>query len=416
MQKRYLKIPTWKLFSDGYLRIFAAVNKKELTIRNGLLGRQPRLGILGAGQLGKMLAHAAANWDLPLYFLDKSPDFPAAPFAADFFAGDFKNYDDVLAFGRQVDVLTIEIEHVNTDALLQLEKEGKIIHPNPQSLKTIKDKGLQKQFYKKRKYPTSVFELHENKSDILTAIKNGTLSLPFVQKSRGEGYDGKGVVVIKNESDFDQILDTASLTEPLVAIEKELAVIACRNEAGEIKTFPVVDMEFEPKANLVEFLFCPSEVSENIKSQTREIAAALIEDFDICGLLAVEFFLTTSNEILINEVAPRPHNSGHHTINANITSQFEQHLRGVLNLPLGDTNLIQPAVMINLLGAENYQGPVKYEGVKNIMKESGVHLHLYGKKETRPFRKMGHATIVHSDLEKAKDIARKIKGIFKIKS
>ena len=390
--------------------------EQKLSFKSGLLGVSKKLGILGAGQLGKMLAHAAANWDLPLYLLDKSKDFPAGPYAADFFEGDFKNYDDVLAFGRQMDVVTIEIEHVNTDALLQLEKEGIKVHPNPRALNTIKDKGLQKTFYKNRNYPTSEFSLYENAEAIKKAIDQGVLTFPFVQKSRGEGYDGKGVVVIRNAEGIAQLIDAPSLTEPLVDIDKELAVVACRNEAGEVVTFPMVEMEFEPTANLVEFLFCPAAVTPAIEDAGKKIAESLITDFDICGLLAVEFFLTKSGKILINEVAPRPHNSGHHTIDANVNSQFDLHLRGVLNLPLGNTSLIQPGVMINLLGADGFSGPVVYEGVDALMKESDVHLHLYGKKETRPFRKMGHATVVHPNLAHAKSVAKNIKNIFKIKS
>ncbi len=390
--------------------------EQTLKIKSGLLGKQPKLGILGAGQLGKMLAHAAANWDLPLYFLDKSTDFPAGPYAADFFTGDFKNYKDVLAFGRQMDILTIEIEHVNTDALLQLEKEGIKVHPNPKALNIIKDKGLQKQFYEQRNFPTSSFQLFENAKAILQALDNGSLALPFVQKSRGEGYDGKGVVVVKNSEGLPGLIDAPSLCEPLVDIEKELAVIACRNESGQVVTYPMVEMEFEPSANLVEFLFCPAAVNQDIEAKGKDIAGKLIEAFDICGLLAVEFFLTKSGELLINEVAPRPHNSGHQTIDANVTSQFELHLQGVLNLPLGNTALVQPGVMINLLGEPGHKGPVKYEGLKEMMQLSNIHLHLYGKKETRSLRKMGHATVVHSDLEKAKTIARKAQAIFKIKS
>jgi len=390
--------------------------EKKLSFKSGLLGSSKKLGILGAGQLGKMLAHAAANWDLPLYLLDKSIDFPAGQYAADFYEGDFKNYDDVLAFGRQMDVVTIEIEHVNTDALLQLEKEGIKVHPNPKALNIIKDKGLQKTFYKERNYPTSPFTLYENSSAIKKAIDEGKVTFPFVQKSRGEGYDGKGVVVIKNLLVIDQLIDAPSLIEPLVDINKELAVVACRNESGQVVTFPMVEMEFEPTANLVEFLFCPAAVSIEIENQGKKIAESLISDFDICGLLAVEFFLTKEGELIINEVAPRPHNSGHHTIDANVNSQFDLHLRGVLDLPLGNTSLLQPGVMINLLGAEGYTGPVEYEGVDNLMQEPDVHLHLYGKKETRPFRKMGHATVVHPNLEHAKSVAKNIKKIFKIKA
>lgn len=380
------------------------------------MGEQPKIGILGAGQLGKMIAHATANWDLPLYFLDKKEDFPAAPFAHQFFKGDFNNYDDVLAFGRLVDILTIEIEHVNIEALQQLAKEGKTIHPSPNSLAIIKDKGLQKKFYQDHGFPTASFQLYNSAAEILQAVEEKKISIPFVQKSRAAGYDGKGVAIIRKEKDFSKILDTASVVEPLVPIDKEIAVVAARNSSGEIRCFDAVEMEFEPEANLVAFLFAPANISVEIQRKAEKMARQLIEAFDICGLLAIEFFLTLSGELLINEVAPRPHNSGHHSIDACVTSQFEQHIRGVLNFPLGDTQLLDPAVMINLLGEKGFQGDVKYEGVSELMQMEGMHLHLYGKKETRPMRKMGHATVVNSNLEKAKSLAREAQEIFKIKS
>lgn len=382
----------------------------------GILGDSPKLGILGGGQLGKMLAHAAANWDLPLYILDKHPSFPAAPYAACFVEGDFNNYDDVLAFGRMVDIITIEIEHVNLEALLQLQAEGKIIHPNPESLQIIKDKGIQKEFYRSNDFPTSPFQLYDDASHIKSAISNGELSLPFVQKSRGAGYDGKGVAIIKEEKDLGKILDTASMVEPLVDIAKEIAVVASRNMDGQIVCFDPVEMEFNAEANLVEFLFAPADISTDHSAEAVHIASDLIEKLDICGLLAVEFFITKSGELLINEVAPRPHNSGHHSIDACNTSQFEQHLRGVLNLPLGSTSLLAPSVMINLLGEKGHTGKTVYQGLSGIMSLEGVHLHIYGKKETRPMRKMGHLTVVNPDLEKAIALAREAQSIFKIVS
>lgn len=383
---------------------------------DALLSGATKVGILGAGQLGKMLAHAAANWDLPLHFLDKQADYPAAPHAQTFTTGDFNDYEQVLAFGRDLDVITIEIEHVNHEALLQLEKEGKIIHPNPKSLGIIKDKGLQKAFYKDNGFPTSPFTLYNSAEEIRIAIMRKKISFPFVQKSRGAGYDGKGVAIIRNEKYLSKIIDAPSIVEPMVDIAKEIAVVAARNANGEIKCYDPVEMEFEPEANLVEFLFAPAAIDATVAAKATELARQLIEAYDICGLLAIEFFLTPSGELLINEVAPRPHNSGHHSIDACVTSQFEQHLRGILNLPLGDTSLVSPAVMINLLGEKGFQGKVKYDGVSAIMQMEGVHLHLYGKKETRPMRKMGHATAVHTDLEKAKTLARTTQEIFKIKA
>lgn len=368
-----------------------------------------KLGILGGGQLGKMLALAAGNWDLPIWSMDKTADFPAAPYSTKFIEGNFKDYDDVYNFGKKVDILTIEIEHVNTDALLQLEKEGLTVHPSPSRLNIIKDKGLQKQFYVDHNLPTADFSLYDGAEAIRTAVKAGTLTLPFVQKSRGGGYDGKGVAVIKTAQDLaEKLLPAASMVEPLVDIDKELAVVAARNADGEIKAFPTVEMEFNPTANLVEFLVCPADISAEVEQKATEIALKTIEAYEICGLLAVELFLTKSGDILINEVAPRPHNSGHHTIDSCYTSQFQQHLRAVLNWPLGDTTMKTPSVMVNLLGTEGHTGTAHYAGLGEVLQLPGVNLHLYGKKITKPFRKMGHATVTAPTTEEAKKIAKAV--------
>ncbi len=376
-----------------------------------------KLGILGGGQLGKMLALAAGNWDLPIWSMDTSSSFPAAPFSTKFIEGDFKNYDDVYNFGKQVDILTIEIEHVNTDALLQLEKEGVKVHPSPTKLNIIKDKGLQKQFYVEQNLPTSEFTLYAGAEEMRAAVKEGTLKLPFVQKSRGGGYDGKGVAVIKNEQDLaEKLLPVPSMVEPLVDIDKELAVVVARNENGEVRAFPTVEMEFNQVANLVEYLICPANISQKIEEQALEIAMKTIAAYDICGLLAVELFLTKSGEILINEVAPRPHNSGHHTIDSCYTSQFQQHLRAVMNWPLGETKMKTPSVMVNLLGADGYTGEAYYEGLSEVMALSGVNLHLYGKTLTKPYRKMGHATILGEDTVQAKIVAKEVQKRLIIKT
>jgi len=377
----------------------------------------PKLGILGAGQLGKMLCQAASPWNLPVYCLDASEDFPAGPYCKELTIGDFKSYEDVLQFGRQMDVLTIEIEHVNTEALLQLEKEGKIIHPNPTALTIIKDKGLQKQFYKDHKIPTSPFQLFEDTAQIKSAIQQGQLKLPFVQKTRTAGYDGKGVAVIRSLVDAEQkLLDGPSLIENLVAIEKEIAVIVARNEKGEIRTFDPVAMEFNPIANLVEFLTCPAGITPQQATTANEIAIEVIKSFDICGLLAVELFLDKQGNILVNEVAPRPHNSGHHTIDSALTSQYEQHLRSVLNLPLGNTRMLSPSVMVNVLGHPDCHGPVRYEGLEEVLQIEGVKVHLYGKTITKPFRKMGHVTVVADSIESAKEKARQVQRILIVRS
>jgi 5-(carboxyamino)imidazole ribonucleotide synthase len=373
-----------------------------------------KLGILGGGQLGKMLALAAQNWELETWILDASEDFPAASICSNFIKGDFNDYNDVYNFGKQVDVLTIEIEHVNTAALAQLEKEGIIVHPSAHTLNIIKDKGLQKQFYRDHNIPTAPFELYENSAAILRAISEKKLSFPFVQKSRTAGYDGRGVAVIRDESSLSKLMNTPSLIEPLVDIWKELAVIVAKNENGQIKAFPPVEMEFNPDANLVEFLICPTNLSEEINQKAIRLAEEVVKAYDLCGLLAVELFLDQNNNLMVNEVAPRTHNSGHHTIDSCVTSQFQQQLRAVINLPLGSTEIMSPSVMLNLLGAAGYTGKAKYEGFEKCMSVEGAKFHIYGKTVTKPFRKMGHVTVVDRDLEKAKEKANFIKNTLRI--
>ncbi|MBR9919355.1 MAG: 5-(carboxyamino)imidazole ribonucleotide synthase [Bacteroidetes bacterium] len=374
------------------------------------------VGVLGGGQLGKMMALAAGNWHLNIHLLDKSKDFPAGPVAPELIEGDFNNYDDVLNFGRKADVLTIEIEHVNTDALKQLEKEGIQVHPNATALETIKDKGLQKQFYFDQNLPTSPCSFHTGPEAIRESIKKGEIEYPFVQKTRTAGYDGKGVAVIKSEEHLDRLLPAPSIVEPLVDIDKEIAIVAARNPSGQVEVFPAVEMLFHPVANLVEFLQCPAAVSEAKIQEAEEIAKKTIEAFDICGLLAVEFFLTNDGEWLINESAPRPHNSGHHTIDSCYTSQFEQHLRGILDLPLGSTKMKSPSVMVNLLGEDGFTGNAVYEGMDKVLAIPGAKVHLYGKAQTKPFRKMGHATLLDDSVEGAIEKARRVRDTLKIKA
>lgn len=304
-------------------------------------------------------------------------------------------------------MLTIEIEHVNTEALLQLEKEGLTIHPKPSALNIIKDKGLQKQFYQQHQFSTSNFQLFDNEQNLRKAIDNQTVVFPFVQKSRTAGYDGKGVAIIRSEADLQtKLLSGACVVEELVDIQKELAVIVARNQNGEIVAFPTVEMDFNAEANLVEFLVCPAQVNSTIAQAAENLAKAVIKAFDICGLLAVELFLTKDNQLLINEVAPRPHNSGHHTIDSCYTSQFEQHLRAILNLPLGSTKIKSPAVMVNLLGEPGYSGAILYQGLKECLAMAGVNVHLYGKATTKPFRKMGHVTVLGETVAAAKESAK----------
>ena len=366
-----------------------------------------KVGILGGGQLGKMLGLAAANWHLPLYFLDDSRSFPAGGVAEGFVEGNFNNYEDVLAFGADKDVLSIEIEHVNTRALETLQAKGVTVHPHPEALDLIKDKGLQKLFYQEHGLPSAPFELFEDEQAVRHAVQTGRWQYPFVQKSRTAGYDGKGVSIIRNESDLHhKLLSGSCLLEARVDIQKELAVIVARNSNGEIAAFPVVEMDFNPEANLVEFLICPARIDPAIEKAAIELSKRCIETFGICGLLAVELFLTPDQQILINEVAPRPHNSGHHTIDSCYTSQFEQHLRGILNLPLGSTAMKCPSVMVNLLGAVGFSGPTRYVGLEDCLALPGVKLHFYGKSSTKPYRKMGHATVLAENIDEAVRIAK----------
>ncbi len=376
-----------------------------------------KIGILGGGQLGKMLCLAAANWDFKTYILDASPDYPAGQICTGFTAGDFNNYDDVLAFGLDKDILTIEIEHVNTDALRELERLGKVVHPSPRALDIIKDKGLQKEFYREHGIPTARFEIFENEKKLKKAVESGKWQLPLVQKTRTAGYDGRGVAILRTAEDLEQkLLPGACLAEALAPIQTELAVVAARNAADEVAVFPPVEMDFHPEANLVEFLLCPARVSPLVLAEAEALAEKVIRTFDICGLLAVEMFLTKDGQLLVNEVAPRPHNSGHHTIDSAATSQFQQHLRAICNLPLGATEQLAPAVMLNLLGEPGHKGPVFYEGVEDCLALGGVHVHLYGKALTSPFRKMGHATITGKTAEEAIEKAKFVKEKLKVKT
>lgn len=379
-----------------------------------LLSSDFKVGVLGGGQLGKMMAQAASRWDLALWVLDEHRDFPAGPVCRHFVEGNFREYDDVLQFGRQVDVLTIEIESVNIEALFQLQQEGLIIHPRPEALAIIQDKGLQKEFYRDHGLPTSAFSLWPDETSIRKAVGDGRLSLPFVQKVRKGGYDGRGVAVIRTEADMGKLLPGPSVVEDLVPIAKELAVIAARNPSGQVVSFPAVEMVFNPEANLVEWLLCPAQIDPVIEQKAEEIARATIEAFQISGLLAVELFLTPEGEVLVNEVAPRPHNSGHQTIEGCYTSQFEQHLRGILDLPLGSARIKAPSVMVNLLGEPGYEGPVQYAGFEKCIAIEGVFPHIYGKAVTKPYRKMGHVTIVDPDMRRAQEKARVVQQTLKV--
>ncbi|MBK7311680.1 MAG: 5-(carboxyamino)imidazole ribonucleotide synthase [Sphingobacteriaceae bacterium] len=368
------------------------------------------IGILGGGQLGRMLIQNAVNYNLNISILDPDKNAPCKDLVKTFVNGSLTDYNTVYKFGKDKDLITIEIENVNIEALKKLEQEGKQVYPQPHIIEMIQDKGLQKMFYQRNDIPSPDFFLTESKEQI---AKYATF-FPFFQKLRKGGYDGKGVVKLVSPHHLEKAFEEPSVLERLVDFEKELSVVVARNKNGEVKCFPVVECEFNPQANLVEFLFSPANIKKNIEKDAIAIATQLIEKLDMVGILAVELFLTSDGKLLVNEIAPRVHNSGHHSIEANITSQFEQLWRAILNLPLGDTAIVKPGVMINLLGDFGHEGPAVYEGLEDIMKFSGVYVHLYGKLQTKPFRKMGHITIVDDDITKAKQKAKMVKNLIRV--
>jgi 5-(carboxyamino)imidazole ribonucleotide synthase len=368
----------------------------------------PRIGILGGGQLGKMLCIAAGPMHLPISILDQSVNDPAAPYCHDFVRGSFAREEDVLRFGQQLDIVTIEIEHVHTGALRALRDMGVHVYPDPDVLDTINDKGLQKQFFRNNGLPTAGFTLYPDASLVRRDLQRQALSLPFVQKARKGGYDGKGVHVVRSGADLDNLLDCPCVVEQLVDFVTELAVVVARTPDGQTAVYDPVSMVFHPTANLVELLVCPAETSAEIALEAKNLAIQVAQSLQVVGLLAVEMFLLPHGQLLINEVAPRPHNSGHHTIEAAATSQFEQHLRAIMNWPLGSTALRRPAAMVNLLGAPGFSGKAVYKGLEKVLAMPDVHIHLYGKSETRPFRKMGHATILANSGAEAAEIARQV--------
>ena len=375
-----------------------------------------KLGIIAGGQLGKMLIQEASKWDIISYVLDKDENCPAGKIASHYVKGDNLDAESVYQFGKQVDVLTFELENVNIEALKKLKSEGIKVVPDPEILAFIQDKGLQKEFFTSHGIPTSSFKTYKSESEILNDVESKKRTFPFVQKLRKGGYDGRGVSVINNQNDLKKILPGASIVEDKVEIAKEVAAIVARNNKGEIKCFPVVEMLFDPNANLVDKLICPSSITIEQSEKVLTIAGEIIELMNMEGLLAVEFFIDTKGEVSVNELAPRPHNSGHHTIESIVTSQFEQHLRAILGLPLGSTKLKLPSVMLNILGETGHEGPVLYEGLTESLSIEGVKIHLYGKKITKPYRKMGHVTILSSSLDCALKKAEKVKQLIRVKS
>ncbi len=373
-----------------------------------------KLGILGGGQLGKMLLNETRKLDIHTCVLDASDEAPCKIACNEFFKGDLLDYETVYNFGKKVNVLTFEIENVNIDALEALEKEDIKVYPSSKTLRNIQNKAVQKLFYIDHKIPTAPFSRFAYASEIEDAIDNGGLQLPFVWKSAQFGYDGNGVKVVRTKDDLKGLPSTECIAETLIPFKNELAVIVSRNVSGEVKTYPVVEMEFHPEANQVEYVICPARIDAKVAQKAQDIALKVSQAFDHVGLLAVEMFQTENDDILVNEVAPRPHNSGHHTIESSYTSQFEQHLRAILNLPLGATESKVAGIMVNLVGAEGHSGNVAYKNIETIMKMNGVTPHIYGKKQTRPFRKMGHVTIVNENLNTARQIAEEVKNTIKV--
>ena len=373
-----------------------------------------KLGILGGGQLGKMLLDVTRKWSIETYILDPNPDCPASKCCDLFFNGDFNSYEDVYNFGKKVDIITIEIEHVNVKALYKLEDEGVAVYPSPSNIELIQNKGVQKDFFKKNKIPTSNYKRFDNKKTLSKYLSRIESGYPFIWKSETMGYDGKGVRLVKSLSDLDEINGNSCVIEDVVDIKHELAVLVARNNSGESKSFPVLEMEFNQKSNQVEYVILPSRVSKKIKLKSLKIAELVSKSLNHIGLIAVELFCTHNDNVLVNEIAPRVHNSGHLTIESCITSQFEQHIRAIYDLSLGSVNQILPGVMVNLVGENNLNGEAFYHNIDKAFDLDGVFPHLYGKKITKPNRKMGHITIINEKLEKAISKARVLKNKIKI--
>lgn len=371
-----------------------------------------RLGILGGGQLGRMLIQSAIDFNLYVKVLDGDANAPCRFVAHEFVHGSLMDYQTVYQFGKDADVLTIEIEHVNVDALQQLELEGVKVFPQPDVIRTIQDKRKQKQFYRINGIPTADFVLIDKPEE----LQQHTSFLPAFQKLGTFGYDGRGVQRLQTIHDLSRAFAEPSVLEKAVEVYQEISVIVARNARGEVATFPPVELVFHPEHHLVEYLLAPAALDELMSSQANEIAIGVAGKLGIVGLLAVELFVTPAGEVLVNEVAPRPHNSGHHTIKANATSQFEQHLRAILNLPLGATDTLSPAAMVNLLGAEGFQGEVQYEGLFQALAMEGVYVHLYGKKTTKPYRKMGHVTIIDPDVATLRKKVAQVKQLVQVMS
>lgn len=374
-----------------------------------MLGKNKTLGILGGGQLGKMVLDVSNRWGLKVYVLDSNIECPSSKLCSKFFVGDLMDFDTVVQFGQNVDLITIEIENVNVEALKFLESKGKKVFPQPRVIEIIQDKSKQKEFYIDNEIPTSSFRSCNGIEELKSLISKGEISYPFIWKASKMGYDGYGVNKISDNKSLEKLSDCHCIVEELISIEKELSVMVGLRESGEILNYPVVEMEFNKDSNQVEYILSPAQISQELKIKAEKLACNIAEKFKICGIIAVEMFLTNQDEILVNEVAPRPHNSYHFSIEGSYTSQFEQFLRAILDLPLGSTKILQNSVMVNLVGEKNSKGIVEYKNFDQIIGIEGVNPHIYGKLETKPNRKMGHITIINEDIEIAKTIAKEIK-------
>ncbi len=380
-------------------------------IESAMYRRGLKVGFIKGGQLAKMMLQVAPSFDIHTLVMDDDHHCPSRYLCHEFIPGDSQNFDDVFAFGKRVDVLTFEFEHVNVEALKKLKAQGVTIYPDPDILELVQNKGLQKEFYRNNGFPTSDFRLVTNRQ----LLHTHTDFLPAMQKLCVGGYDGKGVYKVHSAEDIHSAFDEPSVLEQWVDVKSEIAVIAARNAKGDIAMYPAVEMVFHPTKNLVDVLRCPATISRDIETKAQDLVRRLVEKLNMVGVLAVEMFLTHKGELLINEIAPRVHNSGHHTIEANFTSQFEQHLRAIMNLPLGLTASSSAGVMVNILGEPGYEGPARYEGVDEALALGGVYIHLYGKEITKPYRKMGHATIIDQDVTVALSKAEHVKQLIKVK-
>ena len=368
-----------------------------------------KLGIIGGGQLGKIMSQKAKKMGFHVTILDPTFNCPAAQVSDKHIMGGFHDKDKLEQLVQETDVTTFELEHVETSILKELYDNGHNIHPSPYVIELIQNKYEQKKLLDQRGIPVPKYKNVESKKDL------ESFGFPVIQKSKLEGYDGKGVMMLKTPKDLEHAIESESFIEELVDIDKELAVIVARNIEGEIKCYPVVEMLFDDRTNICDIVMAPAKISKEIEERSVKISIESIKVLDGVGIFGVELFLTKSGDILVNEIAPRPHNSGHYTVEACATSQFEQIIRAVTNLPLGSTKLISPAVMINILGEEGYEGEPFIDGIHAALEIPELSFHFYAKSYTKPFRKMGHVTVLDDDIDKALEKAMKAKNILKIK-